>query len=166
MSHTCSFFTQPDIRPHFSLNLLPNNGSNVLSPCSCFKDIFHSPSVGQFLRHRHLAQTQTMNKLPFRVTLLYWLVLTLIAWNGLRLWTALAWRDALDEFSAQPIPAIIAISGAIWMVTGVIHSLEHLAEKSLGGETARWGMRQATPSGIGASGSSGKIRIQIGCSLL
>jgi len=61
-----------------------------------------------------------MNKLPIRVTLLYWLVLTLSAWNGLRLWTALTWHNALDEFSAQPASAVIAISGAIWMVTGII----------------------------------------------
>jgi hypothetical protein len=61
-----------------------------------------------------------MNKLPFRVTLLYWLVLTLSAWNALRLWTALAWRDVLDEFSARPTVMIIAISGAIWLVAGII----------------------------------------------
>jgi hypothetical protein len=61
-----------------------------------------------------------MSKLPFRVTLLLWLVLFLTAWNALRLWTALAWRNVLNEFSAQPIPAITAASGAIWMVTGVV----------------------------------------------
>jgi len=68
----------------------------------------------------HFAQPQTMNKHSLRVTLLYLLVLTLSAWNGLRLWTALAWRNILDEFSAQPTPIITAISGAIWMVTGII----------------------------------------------
>jgi hypothetical protein len=61
-----------------------------------------------------------MNKLPFRVTLLYWLVLTLSAWNGLRLWTALAWHNVLDEFSAQPTSMITAVSGAVWLVTGII----------------------------------------------
>jgi len=61
-----------------------------------------------------------MKKHPFRVTLLYLLVLTLSAWNGLRLWTALAWRNALDEFSARPATTIIAISGAVWMITGII----------------------------------------------
>ncbi len=63
---------------------------------------------------------QTMNKLPFRVTLLYWLVLTITAWNGLRLWTALAWRNTLNEFSTQPTATIIAISGAVWMIIGII----------------------------------------------
>jgi hypothetical protein len=61
-----------------------------------------------------------MNKLPFRVTLLYWLVLTLSAWNGLRLWTAIAWHNVLDEFSAQPASTVTAISGAVWLATGVI----------------------------------------------
>jgi hypothetical protein len=61
-----------------------------------------------------------MNKLPFRVTLLHLLVLTLSAWNGLRLWTALTWHNVLDEFSAQPTSAIVASSGAIWMVVGIL----------------------------------------------
>jgi hypothetical protein len=61
-----------------------------------------------------------MNKIPLRVTLLLWLVLTLAAWNALRLWTALAWHNVLNEFSAQPASTITAISGAVWMVTGII----------------------------------------------
>jgi hypothetical protein len=61
-----------------------------------------------------------MKKLPFRVTLLYWLVLTISAWNGLRLWTALAWHRILDEFSAQPTSTITAVSGAVWLITGII----------------------------------------------
>ena len=61
-----------------------------------------------------------MNKLPFRVTLLYWLVLIVTAWNGLRLWTALAWQDALTEFSASPPPIVTAISGGVWMIVSII----------------------------------------------
>ena len=61
-----------------------------------------------------------MNKIPLRVTLLLWLVLTLAAWNALRLWTALAWHNVLNEFSAQPASTITAISGAVWMMTGII----------------------------------------------
>jgi hypothetical protein len=61
-----------------------------------------------------------MNKPPFRVTLLYLMVLTLSAWNGLRLWTALAWQDVLSEFSASPPPIVTAISGGVWMVVGII----------------------------------------------
>jgi hypothetical protein len=61
-----------------------------------------------------------MNRQPFRVTLLYWLVLTFSAWNGLRLWTALAWREVLNEFSASPPPIVTAISGGVWMFAGII----------------------------------------------
>jgi hypothetical protein len=61
-----------------------------------------------------------MNKPPLRVTLLLLLVLSLMTWNGLRLWTSLAWRNVLNEFSVQPSPTITAVSGAVWVVTGVI----------------------------------------------
>jgi hypothetical protein len=61
-----------------------------------------------------------MSKPPFRVTLLLWLVLFLTAWNALRLWTAIAWHNVLNEFSTQPISTITAVSGAFWMVTGII----------------------------------------------
>jgi hypothetical protein len=60
-----------------------------------------------------------MNRRPFRVTLLLWLVLIVSAWNGLRLSTALLWHDVLNEFSTQPVFIIIA-SSVIWMVTGII----------------------------------------------
>ena len=61
-----------------------------------------------------------MNKPSVRVTLLLWLVLSLTAWNALRVWTSIAWRTVLQEFSSQPAYTVIAISGAIWMVTGMI----------------------------------------------
>jgi hypothetical protein len=61
-----------------------------------------------------------MNRPSFRVTLLTWLVLITSAWNGLRLWTALAWRDALTEFSASPPPIVTAISGGVWMIAGIV----------------------------------------------
>lgn len=61
-----------------------------------------------------------MNSRPFRVTLLYWLVLILSAWNGLRLWTALSWREALTEFSASPPPIVTAVSAGMWMVAGLV----------------------------------------------
>lgn len=61
-----------------------------------------------------------MDKPSFRVTLLLWLVLTFTAWNALRVWTSLAWRNILNEYSAQPTSAIITVSGAIWMVTGIV----------------------------------------------
>jgi hypothetical protein len=61
-----------------------------------------------------------MNKLSLRVTLLLLLVLCLITWNGLRLWTSLAWQNVLNEFSVQPSPTVTGLSGAIWAVTGII----------------------------------------------
>ncbi|CAG1004994.1 hypothetical protein ANAEL_03287 [Anaerolineales bacterium] len=61
-----------------------------------------------------------MDKPPFRVTLLTWLVLIMSAWNGLRLWTALAWQDVLAEFRASPSPIVTAISGGVWMVVGIV----------------------------------------------
>ena len=61
-----------------------------------------------------------MNKPPFRVTLLLLLVLILTTWNAIRLWTAIAWHNILNEFSAQPTSTITAISGATWMVIGII----------------------------------------------
>jgi hypothetical protein len=60
-----------------------------------------------------------MNRKSFRVTLLYWLVLILSAWNGLRLWTALAWRDVLTEFRASQPPILTAVSGGVWMLAGL-----------------------------------------------
>jgi hypothetical protein len=60
-----------------------------------------------------------MNRYSFRVTLVLWLVLILTAWNTLRVWTSLAWHNTLSEFSAQPIPIIITISGIVWVVIGL-----------------------------------------------
>ncbi len=60
-----------------------------------------------------------MSKRPFRVTLLLWLVLILTTWNFIRFWTALAWREVLNEFSSQPASAIITVSGAVWMFIGI-----------------------------------------------
>ena len=61
-----------------------------------------------------------MKKFSFRATLLQMLVLILTALNLLRAWTALAWRDALNEFSAQPSPTILMISGAVWALCGIV----------------------------------------------
>jgi hypothetical protein len=60
-----------------------------------------------------------MSKQPFRVTLLASLVLFLTVWNAIRVWTALEWRDVLNEFSSQPASTITAVSGASWTVIGI-----------------------------------------------
>jgi len=41
-------------------------------------------------------------------------------WNGLRLWTAVAWRGRLEEFAPRPGPVYIAASGAFWLAAGLI----------------------------------------------
>lgn len=56
---------------------------------------------------------------PFRVTLLLLAVLSLTAWNVVRVWTAITWRAVLTEFAPQPGPVYIAISGAVWVVVGL-----------------------------------------------
>lgn len=61
-----------------------------------------------------------MSKHPFRVTLMLCLVLILTAWNAIRLWTAIAWRSTLTEFAARPTATVIAVSGAFWVIIGVI----------------------------------------------
>lgn len=57
---------------------------------------------------------------PARVTVLIWLVLWLSAWNCLRLWTAFAWREPLEEFASRPGPVYIAVSGAFWLAAGLV----------------------------------------------
>lgn len=74
-----------------------------------------------------------MSRRPFRVTLTLWLVLFLTAWNGLRLWTAIAWREVLVEFSAKPSPSISSISGAVWFVIGCL-----ILWKVIQGSAAAW----------------------------
>lgn len=60
-----------------------------------------------------------MSKLPLSATLCVWLVLMVTAWNGLRLWTAPAWQKTLVEFSTNPGPVYVAVSGAVWVVVGL-----------------------------------------------
>ena len=58
--------------------------------------------------------------LPFRVTVFVWVVLTLTVWNALRVWTAIAWRSRLTEFASVPGPVYIGISGAVWVLAGLL----------------------------------------------
>jgi hypothetical protein len=57
---------------------------------------------------------------PFHVTPLLWTVLSLTGWNFFRVWTAIAWSGILAEFTPQPGPLYIGISGAIWSVVGLV----------------------------------------------
>ena len=80
-----------------------------------------------------------MSKRPFCVTLSIWLVLILTTWNGLRLWTAIAWRNVLIEFAAKPTPVISALSGAVWSVFGCILVWDFLQDKARAGKMLVWG---------------------------
>jgi hypothetical protein len=48
------------------------------------------------------------------------MVLILTVWNLLRLWTSLAWSEALTEFSARLSPTVSAVIGGAWAAIGVI----------------------------------------------
>lgn len=71
-----------------------------------------------------------MKKLTLRETLLLLLVLSLIMWNALRLWTALAWQEVLTEFQSSPSPSVISVSAAFWILTGSILFWGQLAKKT------------------------------------
>ncbi len=59
-------------------------------------------------------------KRPFSVTILLWLVLSLTAWSGLRLYSAIRWWSTLIEFASPPGPWYIAISGGFWLIVSVL----------------------------------------------
>ena len=59
-------------------------------------------------------------KRPFSVTLLLWLVLSLSAWGAVRLFAAFRWWSVLREFGARLSPLFLSITGAGWIVVGVV----------------------------------------------
>jgi len=59
-------------------------------------------------------------KRPFSVTLLLWLVLSLSAWGAVRLFAAFRWWSVLNEFGARLSPLYLSITGAGWIVVGVV----------------------------------------------
>ena len=59
-------------------------------------------------------------KRPFGVTLLLWLVLSLSAWGAVRLLAALRWWNVLTEFEARLSPLYLSITGAGWIVAGIV----------------------------------------------
>ena len=59
-------------------------------------------------------------KRPFSVTILLWLVLSLTAWSGLRLYSAIRWWSTLVEFATPPGPTYIALSGGFWLVVSIL----------------------------------------------
>ena len=61
-----------------------------------------------------------MVRRPLRVTLLLWLVLFVISYNAIRVWTAISWSDVLTEVHNQPGWFINALIGGLWISLGCI----------------------------------------------
>lgn len=61
-----------------------------------------------------------LSRRPFGVTLLLWMVLSLLAWGLVRLVAALRWWDVLYEFKASLSPLYLSITGAGWGVAGAV----------------------------------------------
>ena len=59
-------------------------------------------------------------KRPFGVTLLVWMVLSLLAWGVIRLYAALRWWAVLVEFRSTVSPLYLSITGAGWGVVGCV----------------------------------------------
>lgn len=59
-------------------------------------------------------------KRPFGVTLLLWLVLTLIAWGAVRFFAALRGWAVLVEFGSSLSPLYLSVTGAGWAVAGCV----------------------------------------------
>lgn len=59
-------------------------------------------------------------KRPLIVTLTYWMVLILSAWNALRAWTYFAWRDILSEYKASIPPMVGTGIAIVWVIIGMI----------------------------------------------
>jgi len=57
---------------------------------------------------------------PLGVTILLGIVLSLSAWNGLRLVQAIRFWDILGEYQVRNGPAYLAVSGAAWLVAGLV----------------------------------------------
>ena len=60
-----------------------------------------------------------MSKRPASVTILLWLVFTLIVWNAIRLGASIVNWELLTDFAPWPGPAYIAGSGSVWILCGL-----------------------------------------------
>lgn len=56
---------------------------------------------------------------PLRVTLLTFAALLLAGWGALRFGEAIAFWPVLREYGARPTPLYLAISGGVWLLTGL-----------------------------------------------
>ena len=81
-----------------------------------------------------------LQKRPFGVTLLLWLVLSLSVWGAVRLLAALRWWDVLNEFGARLGSVYLSITGAAWIILGVV--------LLWGLFSTKWWMYRAIPTAI------------------
>ncbi|GAB4420586.1 MAG: hypothetical protein Kow002_09030 [Anaerolineales bacterium] len=58
-------------------------------------------------------------KRPFSVTILLYLVLSLIAWSALRLIAILRWWQTLQTYSGGIWPPYVAVSAVFWLTIGL-----------------------------------------------
>ena len=61
-----------------------------------------------------------LRKRPFGVTLLLWMVLSLLAWGAVRFFASLRAWDVLVEFGASLSPWYLSITGAGWGIVGCV----------------------------------------------
>ena len=61
-----------------------------------------------------------LRKRPFGVTLLLWMVLSLLVWGMVRFFAALRAWDVLIEFGSSLSPLYLSITGAGWGVVGCV----------------------------------------------
>ena len=59
-------------------------------------------------------------KRPFGVTLLVWMVLSLLAWGAVRFFASLRWWNVLVEFRSTLSPLYLSVTGAGWSVVGCV----------------------------------------------
>jgi hypothetical protein len=62
-----------------------------------------------------------MRKRTLRATLLAGLVLIVTVWNFLRLWTTIAWKQVILEFSHPSVQILTIVSGLVWGLVGLLN---------------------------------------------
>lgn len=86
----------------------------------------------QASRYRH-SHALTMKR-AISVTLTLWVVLIIITWNIIRLWTSLAWGAVLTEFSVRLAPTVSAVMGGLWVFIGCVLYFGIWQEKAWAGK--------------------------------
>jgi hypothetical protein len=67
---------------------------------------------------------------PIHVTFLVWLIMFTTLWNGLRLFVAIRFRDALEQYRANPGTWYLTVCAGFWLLTGLVLILGILRGRS------------------------------------